>query len=469
MKKNRTPPSFFRACRAGGGLFVSNDAGRGVILSEKDHRAFSGGRRVAGEPGARLAAGHFLRENLDMPAALADLRSRYLGDWPGPGVHIVSLTDRCNSRCSYCAVSSPSAPASGGDMTAATADRVVDFIFASGTAPLLLEFQGGEPLLNFGVLERIVRRARGRAAKERRDLHFSVVTNLTLLDRERLGFLAREGVTVCTSLDGPAALHDAQRPLACGGSSHALVEKWLGRIAALRARYPGFEAPNAICTVTRRSLSAPEAIVDEFVRLGLERVQFGPLDPFGLAAGGGQGYSAAEFAAFYARALDRMLALAARGSKVYEKGARLFVSQLVGGERPRYRNLDLAVRLAYGPDGSVYPSDEARMLAASGDGFFRLGSVLSSDFRSILRLPAARALLLSCFQELTSPACARCAFVPYCRVSPAYNYAAQGSFWGDMASNGRCALYKAVFGTILDRFSRPGYRRVLEKWAAYEG
>jgi len=109
------------------------------------------------------------------------------------------------------------------------------------------------------------------------------------------------------------------------------------------------------------------------------------------------------------------------------------------------------------------------MLAASGDGFFRLGSVLSSDFRSLLRLPAARALLLSCFQELTSPACARCAFVPYCRVPPAYNYAAQGSFWGDMATNGRCALYKAVFGTILDRLSRPASRRVLEKWAAYEG
>ncbi|MDT8286358.1 MAG: 4Fe-4S cluster-binding domain-containing protein [Elusimicrobiales bacterium] len=446
---------------------MSNDQGRALLMSEKDFGAFARGSVPPGTLREKLSAAYFLRENLDMPSALSELRARYLGDWAGPGVHIISLTSRCNSRCSYCAVSSPSGSASGGDMNAATADRTVDFIFGSGTAPLLIEFQGGEPLLGFNVLKRIVRRARARAAKEKRALHFSVVTNLTLMDREKLSFLAEEGVTVCTSLDGPAALHDAQRPLP-RGSSHALVEKWLGRIAAARGRSPGFEAPNAICTVTRGSLAAPEAIVDEFVRLGLERAQFGPLDPFGLAAGGGQGYSAAEFRGFYARALDRMLELGARGVKVYEKGARLFVSQLLGGERPRYRNLDLAVRLAYGPDGSVYPSDEARMLAASGDDLFRLGSVFSSDFRSLLALPAARALLLSCFQELTSPACERCALSPYCRVSPAYNYVSQGSFWGDMVSNGRCALYKGVFGIILDRFARPGPRRVLEKWAAYE-
>ncbi len=458
----KNPPYFFRSERAGRGWFVSGDSGPGLLLSGREYAAFSGGGRLPAPLRGRLAEAGLLRERLDMEGQLALLRARFLGGWSGPAVHIVSLTARCNCACRYCSASSPGA-GRGRDMSAATARAVTDFIFASGAPRLLIEFQGGEPLLNFPALKALVERAGRLAAKGGREVRFSVVTNLSLMDAEKFSFLKANRVTVCTSLDGPADLHDANRVLK--GGAHAAAARWLPRLARASARDPRFEAPNAICTVTRRSLGRGREIVDEFLRLGLKRVQLGPLDPLGLAAGGSLGCSPEEFAAFYLEALDYMLELSARGRQVHEKAAKAFAERVLTGRGPRYHNLDLAMRLAYNWDGSVYGSDEARMLANSGDEFFRLGSVRGDSFAELLGRPLARALLLSCFQGLAAPACARCPYEPYCRVSPVYNYAAQGSFWGDKMTNERCRLFKAVYGGLLSRMGKPAKRRELLRWA----
>lgn len=462
MPRETNPPALFSSARAGRGWFVSNDAGLGLLLSGREYGAFVKGGPLPVPLRRRLGEAGFLRERLDMDAQSALLRERFLGAWAGPGVHIVSLTARCNCACRYCSASSPAA-GKGRDMSAATAVAVTDFIFSSGAPRLLIEFQGGEPLLNFPTLRTIVVKARRLAGESGREVRFSVVTNLALMDAEKLAFLKANRVTVCTSLDGPADLHDSNRVLK--GGAHAAAARWLPRLAKAAEEDPGFEAPNAICTVTRASLGRAKEIVDEFLRLGLKRVQLGPLDPLGLAAGGALGCSPEEFAAFYLEALDHMLALSARGKRVHEKAAKAFAERVLTGRGPRYHNLDLAMRLAYNWDGSVYGSDEARMLANSGDEFFRLGSVRSDSFKGMLAKPLARALLLSCFQGLTDPACARCAFNPYCRVSPVYNYAAQGSFWGNKVSNERCRLFKAVYGGLLERLARPAARRELLKWA----
>lgn len=468
MSKKKDPPSFFYSIRSGSGWFVSNDAGRGLLLSEAQFRAFSRGGPLSPALRETLAAAGFLRERLDLQEQTALLGGRFLAGWRGPAVHVISVTARCNSSCLYCAAASPRAR-HGQDMSPATASAVVDFIFGVKNPSLLVEFQGGEPLLNFGAVERITGLVRRRAQKEGREARFSIVTNLSLMDEKKLAFLRANRVTVCTSLDGPASLHDSARRLP--GGAHAPVARWLPRIVAASRKDPGFEAPNAICTVTRAALTRPREIVDEFLRLGLRRVQLGPLDPLGLAAAEASGLASSpeEFAAFYAEALDYMLELNARGVPVYEKGARAFAARVLNGEAPRYHNLDLAMRLAYNWDGSVYGSDEARMLSNSGDEFFRLGSALSDSFEDVLRRPLARALLLSCFQGLSEAGCARCAFSPYCRVSPVYNYAAQGSFWGDKATSGRCALFKAVYGAVLERLRRPAGRAALAAWAGFDG
>jgi uncharacterized protein len=149
---------------------------------------------------------------------------------------------------------------------------------------------------------------------------------------------------------------------------------------------------------------------------------------------------------------------------VYEKGALQFIKQYLNRRRPRYQNLDLAYRLGYSADGSVFGSDEARLLYNGGDDTFRLGDVRSDSFRGLLRQPLARALLLSDFPALTQPACARCVYAQWCRISPAQHYAAQGSFWGHLPSSSRCAAYMGIFGCLSALCSDERTLKIFRQW-----
>src|SRR3546814_8490826 len=82
-----------------------------------------------------------------------------------------------------------------------------------------IEFQGGEPLLNFGLIQFIVREAKGMAAAAGKRVSFVITTNLALIDDDILGFCKDHGILLSTSLDGPADLHNAKR-LRRGNNSH---------------------------------------------------------------------------------------------------------------------------------------------------------------------------------------------------------------------------------------------------------
>lgn len=457
-------PADFNFMRTGKGVLLSNDLAMSAEISARDLPVLARGGGLRQPVADLLASRGFFRDTAGAAPLLKGHFASILKDWAGPRVHIVAVTGNCDHSCAYCGAGAGGADP-GRDMSLATARRVVGFIFSTGSRELVIEFQGGEPLRNFPAVRTIVEAALRRNRKAGRKLHFSLVSNLSLLTPEKLAYLCSRNVTVCTSLDGPAFLHDRHRKLAAGGSSHAAAVRGIAAVNRLAARHPGFEPVNAICTVTRDSLAHPEAIVDEFLARGVRRIQLGPLEPLGRAGRRWEelGYGPEEFLAFYSRAFDYMLRLNRRGVEVYEKGALMFVRHILSGCRPRYQNLDLLCRLAYGRDGSVYGSDEARLLAESGDLSFRLGGA-DDSFESLCATPLARALVLSCFPGLVQPRCARCPFSAYCRISPVYNHLAQNSFWGDMRTNGRCRLFTGIFGLIFRKMARSGNRALLRGW-----
>lgn len=464
-------PCYFR--RLGGDWLLTNDWGRHARLTDAQFRAFMGGDP---EPDAAwwadLRDKGFLRGHLDFPA----LASRYSRAnsflWSGPRLHIAVLTSRCNYACAYCQTGSSLGAGQGGDMSLDTARRVVEFAFASPAPELTLEFQGGEPLLNWEALELMVRFGEDFARTAGRPLGFALVSNLSLMDDARLAFLMEHKVSVCTSLDGPAALHDRNRPFS-GGSSHALVERWL---KAMTARYPDADGsrhprPNALLTVTRASLSEPEAIVDEYARLGLSSLFSRPLMPLGAARRSWKaiGYTVPEYLAFYRRLLDRVLALNRAGTPMRERGAGILLAKVLRGADPGFTDLrspcGAAVgQLAYNHDGDVYTCDEGRMLAEEGDRLFRLGNVHETPYQEAVRHPTAKACQVASHLE-DQPLCASCAYRPYCGVCPAYNYAAQDTIWGRMGTNDRCAVYMGVLDILFEKLRDPGTAEVFSAWA----
>lgn len=443
---------------APGGLYLANPAGRAVFL-----KGAASGRlpaaRFGQERAGYLLANDFFSDRLDLGRLEERFREHYFAAYAGPYIHIVTLTNRCDLNCVYCSASSNTSSA---DMTRATADRLLDFVFAIKNERLVLEFQGGEPLLNFGVLKYIVEKAERLNRRAGKKLHFSVVTNLQSMDAGKLDFLARHRVAVCASFDGVRAVHDKNR-VSRGGSNYDRAARWLGEIR-LRAEKGELEAPNAICTVTRDLLAFPVETVDAYVANGLRRIQLGPLDPVGRGAGL-EPYPQEEYFRFYRKALERMGELTLKtGRAVYEKGAFNILKATETAERSPRRNLELLIRLAYDHNGDIYPSDEARMLAAAGDDLFKLGNVRRERLPEVLENPMARALISSCFGEFSQPYCARCPYSYHCRLSPVYNYIFQGSFWGNLPASRRCAFYKFMFALVLRLKSGRRWRGIFDIW-----
>ena len=75
------------------------------------------------------------------------------------------------------------------DMSIEVAERGVDIAFQTTAWALTIEFQGGEPTANWDVLRHIVEYARAKSAETKKVLSFALVTNLSLMDDEKLQFL----------------------------------------------------------------------------------------------------------------------------------------------------------------------------------------------------------------------------------------------------------------------------------------
>jgi sulfatase maturation enzyme AslB (radical SAM superfamily) len=189
-------------------------------------------------------------------------------------LHIFVVTLRCDHSCHYCQVSRQTEDRTTYDMSRETAERALGVMMRSPGKDLTLEFQGGEPLLAFPTIQWTVGRAKELAAKHDKNLEIVICTNLVFADDEVLRYCRNEGIRLSTSLDGPAFLHNLNRPRP-GNNSYELTIEGIKR--ARDAVGPQNVA--AVMTTTRRSLDYPIEIIDEYVEQGFHSVFLRPLSP----------------------------------------------------------------------------------------------------------------------------------------------------------------------------------------------
>ncbi len=467
MKAAGLKPAHFRFERLPEGVLVTGDSGRWALLTPREFAAFSEGRvRESSALARRLLPLNFFGERLDIEREAGEIAALSAGLLQGPSLHILVLTLRCNQSCVYCRAT---CGGKGTDMKAATARRAVDLALSSPGREVTIEFQGGEALLNWPVLKAAVEHALAANRKAGKELLLTVVTNLTLMDAEKLAWLSARNVSICTSLDGPADLHDANRRR-LGGSAHAPATAWLRRIMESRRGGGPDSLPSALMTTTRLSLGREKEIVDEYRRLGLGGIFLRPLSPIGYAGSVWDeiGYRPEEFGEFYRRALAYIMEVNRRGERFVERNAALAARKALLREDPNYLDLRSPCgaatgQLAYDWDGSVYTCDEGRMVGARGDRLFMAGKAAGASVRKLVSSDAARVCAMaSCLESQHH--CFRCAYKPYCGVCPVHNYETQGSPWGDIAAGGWCAVQKAVFGAVFGLLSKPADRKIVEGW-----
>jgi His-Xaa-Ser system radical SAM maturase HxsB len=374
-------------------------------------------------------------------------------------------TLRCNNSCCYCQASRKSASAGGFDMTEAIADRAIDFMFRSPSTALKLEFQGGEPLLNFGLVKYIVEKARSLSRQGGRPLDIVICSNLSLVSDDILEFCREHDVCFSTSLDGPRSLHNLNRPSAEFDS----YERTCAGIARVRERL-GVERVSALVTTTRHSLSQPTDIVDEYLRQGLTSIFLRPINPYGYAAAGVvTQYSTAEWLEFYGKALGYMINLNLKGIRIREEYTALLLRRILTSFGTGFVDLQSPAGIGisaviFNHDGNVYPSDESRMLAEMGDEKFCLGNLLTDSYEDMMLSDILIDTLSESMAECV-PSCTDCGFQPYCGADPVRHYRLQGDIVGYKPTSEFCQRHMGLFRHLIGLLEEHGRSaEVLMQW-----
>lgn len=360
---------------------------------------------------------------------------------------ILVVTTACNHQCKYC-------QAQNGEeipndfMDEETARKAADIILESPSRYVQIEFQGGEPLLNFRIIRFVVEYLTENNSEK--NISFSIVTNLTLLTEEMIDFIKQYHIGISTSVDGNAMIHNYNRPYRNGNGTYNDVYE---KIKVLRNHdiWVG-----AIETTTQKSLDSYKDIIDAYVDMGFRSISLRALTPLGCANKKWDeiGYSAKEFVDFYKNALEYIIDINKSGQYLDEGLAKIFLSKIMGGCGLNYMELRSPCgatvgQVAFYYDGNIYTCDEGRMIAEMGDRSFLIGTV-DNSYDEMMNSKVCKGICTASILEgLTS--CADCVYQPYCGVCPAVNYSLYGDIYEKMPKNYRCEIYGGMLDVLFNK------------------
>lgn len=451
-------------------VLLVNEVGEHILLSNYDFLAFLGDALNPSENIYRdLKSKNFLYDSdsiapFELLATKYRTKKEHLAGFVKLHIFVVSL--RCEHSCHYCQVSRVSPSRSLYDMNRETALRAIDLVFESPADELKIEFQGGEPLLNFEIIQLIVEKAEKKALQTGKTISFVITTNLALISNEILEYCFEHQIYISTSLDGPEFIHNANRPRP-GNNSYELTIDGIRKTRKIL----GHGAVSAVMTTTKLSLSFPAEIIDEYLSLGFDSIFLRSISPYGFAKKTEQkiGYSTDDFLDFYVQALDHIIEINKHGTFFVETFSQNILTRMLTPFSTGYVDLQSPAGAGsgvavYNYDGDVYASDEARMLAEMNDRRFRLGNVHKDTFRDIFAGDTVKELISSTNIE-SIPVCSDCAFQPFCGSDPVFHYASQGDLTGFIPSSDFHKKHFFVFKHLLKLFYEDNEtRKIFFSW-----
>ncbi|MDD5493743.1 MAG: His-Xaa-Ser system radical SAM maturase HxsB [Dehalococcoidia bacterium] len=416
-----------------------------------------------------LKSKHFLIDDdsnvaVDLLALKYRTKAQQISQFTALHLFVVSL--RCDYTCQYCQVSRQTDDKLAYDMSQETADRALEFVFRSPSPAIKIEFQGGEPLLNFPLIQYVVDQAKRINENHDKNIQFVITTNLSLLTDDILSFCLAHDICLSTSLDGPQDLHNLNRPRP-GRNGYQLTVEGIRKAQAVLGR----DKVGALMTTTEASLPRVREIIDTYLSLGMDAIFLRALSPYGFAVKTGQAYKydVDRWFEFYKEGLNYVLEINRQGYPFVELYASMIINKIFSPFGTGYVDLQSPSGMAisaivYNYDGDIYASDEARMLAEMGDKKFRLGSVHHDSYEDVILSDTVLDTLEATLSE-SLPMCNDCGFLPYCGTEPVYHHATQGDAVGHKATSGFCSKNMKIFRylfTLLE--DDPEARKILLSW-----
>ncbi|QEK12069.1 thioether cross-link-forming SCIFF peptide maturase [Crassaminicella thermophila] len=142
----------------------------------------------------------------------------------------------CNIRCKYCFASQGDFKGQRTLMSEEVGKKALDFLIENSgkRRNLEVDFFGGEPLMNFEVVKKLVEYGRKREEETGKRFRFTITTNGVLLDDEKMQYINENMDNVVLSIDGRKEVNDNMRYTISGqGTYDIIVPKFL-KMAKMR-------------------------------------------------------------------------------------------------------------------------------------------------------------------------------------------------------------------------------------------
>jgi len=267
------------------------------------------------------------------------------------------LTHDCEMACSYCYAGRKRKHS----MTVETAAQAISFASAQDSDTFQLGFFGGEPLLEWDLLQECLRITKEKTAG--RKLVLTVTTNGIGLTPKRLDWLYENNFYIGLSIDGNRTMHDITRRMRNGSSSYESV---------LRGLKTALIKPQSVETITVVDPSNVIHTADSIAflaELGVKRIS---LNPNFYTEWNTEAQANLEKA--YEAAADFMIAAYRSGKPVI---INVLDSKIITGLKEGYARSDRCKfgcgELAVAPSGRIYPCE--RLVGEDNDDSVCIGTV----------------------------------------------------------------------------------------------
>jgi uncharacterized protein len=256
---------------------------------------------------------------------------------------VIMLSGGCNMGCTYCFEKDVPIYQSLNLLSKENADKILDWYFKHLETPNgHIEFYGGEPLLNWSVLKYTIDRVESWAKEKNINFTKYIITNGTMLTKDKAVFFKERGVTVQVSIDGEQEAHDRNRILKTGKPTYEKVCRGILHLINAGTDF------NLRAVVTKGNKNV-EKLIEALKNIGATNVSFDVVTSddreLGLSS-----YDWDEFAASYKKYISN--------------------SYITDDERPSdikkiYKNIESGTKLNYGcgaglievtvtPNGDIY-------------------------------------------------------------------------------------------------------------------
>ena len=180
----------------------------------------------------------------------------------------------CNLACRYCFAEEGEYHGRRALMSYEVGKKALDFLIAnSGNREHLeVDFFGGEPLMNWDVVKRLVEYGRSQEEAHHKKFRFTLTTNGVLLNDEVMEFCNREMSNVVLSLDGRRDVNDKMRPFRNGSGSYDLIVPKFQKFADSRKQMNYYVRG----TFTRNNLDFADDVL-HYADLGFEQMSMEPV------------------------------------------------------------------------------------------------------------------------------------------------------------------------------------------------